>query len=134
MRALAVLTVVAVAVSAGSASATRVSTHTSLTVTYWENGNQSARGQTWTVRCNPARGTRRPVVACRKLAAGGPKLFARVPLSAVCTEIYGGPQEARVVGWVQGKRIWATFGRTNGCHISRWNRLSPWLLPPGGAS
>ena len=59
-------------------------------------------------------------------------LFAPLPKGIVCTLIYGGPQKARVVGTVGGKRIWATFTRQNGCHIARWNRLTPWLLPPGG--
>ena len=59
-------------------------------------------------------------------------LFAPLPKGIVCTEIYGGPQKARVVGTVGSKRIWATFTRQNGCQIARWNRLSPWLLPPGG--
>jgi hypothetical protein len=56
-----------------------------------------------------------------------------VPPDTVCTQIYGGPQKARVVGTLAGKRIWATVKRTNGCEIGRWNQLSPWLLPPGGA-
>ena len=52
----------------------------------------------------------------------------------VCTEIYGGPQKARVVGTVAGRRIWATFTRTNGCEIERWSRISPWLVPAGGVT
>ncbi len=59
-------------------------------------------------------------------------LFAPLPKNIVCTEIYGGPQKARIVGTVAGKRIWATFTRQDGCRIDRWNRLAPWLLPPGG--
>ena len=79
-------------------------------------------------------------VACRdragvrRLATGGAKLFAPIPVNVVCTEIYGGPQRARVVGTVAASRIWATFTRTNGCQIDRWKRLSPWLLPPGGVT
>ena len=106
-----------------------------LRVTFWENSANPDSSVTWTLRCNPPRGTlRRPAVACRRLAAGGAKLFARVPLDAVCTEIYGGPQQARVVGTLAGKRIWTGFTRTNGCAIGRWNRVSPWLLPPGGVT
>jgi hypothetical protein len=52
----------------------------------------------------------------------------------VCTEIYGGPQKARVVGVVDGKRVWSPFTRTNGCKIGRWQRISPWLVPPGGVT
>ena len=107
---------------------------TALNVTYWANGQQGDP-QTWTLRCNPPRGTLpRPAVACRRLAAGGWKLVAPVPARSICTEIYGGPQVARVVGFVQGKKVWARFTRENGCQISRWNRLAPWLFPAGGAS
>jgi len=89
----------------------------------------------WILRCDPARGTLpRPAVACRRLAAGGPRLFAPLSDDLLCTQIYGGPQVARVVGTVAGKRVWATFSRQDGCHISRWNRLSPWLLPAGGVT
>ena len=84
--------------------------------------------------CDPARGTlRRPAVACRRLAATGRSLFAPVRKDEVCTEIYGGPDTALVVGTVEGRRVWAKVQRRNGCEIARWNRLSPWLLPPGGA-
>ena len=43
-----------------------------------------------------------------------------------------GAQTARVVGTLDGKRIAATFSRSDGCQIGRWNRVSPWLLPRGG--
>jgi hypothetical protein len=52
----------------------------------------------------------------------------------MCTEIYGGPQRARVVGTVKGQPVRATFSRTNGCEIARWQRISPWLVPPGGVT
>jgi hypothetical protein len=72
------------------------------------------------------------VRACAKLKAGGAKLFAPLHGEAVCTQIYGGPQVARVTGKIGAKRISATFSRTDGCQIARWNGVSPWLLPPGG--
>jgi hypothetical protein len=53
-------------------------------------------------------------------------------MDAVCTELYGGPQVALVVGSVQGRRVWARLQRRNGCEIARWSRVSPWLLPAGG--
>ncbi len=121
---VAAVLVLAVASSAAPSAAT------SLKITYWSTGEMSQAGKTWTLRCEPARGTlAQPAVACRKLAAGGRKLFAPVPRSAVCTEIYGGPDTARVVGVVAGRPVWATFNLSNGCHIERWNRFSPWLLP-----
>jgi hypothetical protein len=68
------------------------------------------------------------------LAAGGAKLFAPVPKDRVCTQLYGGPQVARITGRLRGVRISALFGRSDGCEIGRWNALSPWLLPPGGVT
>ena len=119
----------------GVSEATSASSATSLRVTFWENSSNPGSSMTWTLRCNPPRGSLpRNAVACRRLAAGGSKLFTPLPRDVVCTEIYGGPQRARVVGTVAGKRIWATFARTNGCEIDRWNRVSPWLLPPGGVT
>lgn len=135
MRALGVLAVAAVlTLATGSTTRAESGQETSLRVAYWEDGSSTAPNEVWTLRCNPPRGTLpRPAVACRKLAAGGPKLFAPLPPNVACTQIYGGPQKARVVGTVAGKRVWTTFARTDGCQIARWNRLSPWLLPSGGA-
>jgi hypothetical protein len=138
MRAVLVVALAVAALAAtavGSATAPRP---TALTIIYRADGAGSAlASQTmrWTLRCNPPRGTlSHPGVACRRLAAGGPKLFAPVPQGAICTEIYGGPQVALVVGVVAGGRIWAKFTRDNGCQIARWNRLSSWLLPRGGVN
>lgn len=129
LLALAALVAVAGAGAAGSTS------HTALVVTYWADGSKTADKDVWTLRCNPPGGTlARPGVACRRLSAGGWKLVVPVPAGAICTQIYGGPQVARVVGYLKGKRVWARFTRENGCQIARWNKLSPWLLPPGGVT
>lgn len=128
------LTPVLIMLVVGVSDAPSAGSATSLRVTYWEDGSRPGSSVTWTLRCNPPRGSLpRRAVACRRLAAGGSTLFAPIPPDTACTEIYGGPQQARVVGTISGKRIWTTFTRTNGCEIGRWNRLSPWLLPPGGA-
>ena len=135
MRALLTLVTAGTVLTACALALATTPMSTSLRVTYWEDGAKAASQVTWTLRCNPARGSLpRPRVACRRLAAGGTKLFSPLPLGTVCTEIYGGPQRARVVGLVAGKRVWAAFARTNGCAIGRWNRVSPWLLPPGGVT
>lgn len=134
MRGVIVLALVVAGLVATTAGATGGSS-ASLRISYWENGFGGAPDAVWTLRCSPARGTLpRPARACQRLVAGGAKLFAAFPPNTVCTEIYGGPQQARVVGTVAGKRVWASFSRTNGCHISRWERLSPWLLPSGGVT
>jgi len=132
MRAIAVGAAVLGLLLAGSALAGSFS-GTTLRIRYWEDSAAPADSWTWTLRCGPARGTvPHPVRACARLASGGAKLFAPVPQNALCTQIYGGPQRARVVGTVDGRRVYATFTRTNGCEISRWQRISPWLVPAGG--
>jgi hypothetical protein len=42
----------------------------------------------------------------------------------VCTQIYGGPEEAEVVGTLNGEQVNATFSRQNGCEIDRWMRMA----------
>src|SRR5262245_34514903 len=134
MRLVALATAVIGLVSAASAFAAS-SAETSLRITYWADSAKPDSSITWTLRCLPPRGSLpRPARACTRLAAGGSRLLAPVPRNSVCTEIYGGPQKARVVGTVEGKGVWATFTRTNGCQIGRWQRISPWLVPPGGVT
>lgn len=129
--ALAALTL-AMSASAGAGS----STTTSVRISFWERGTMTAEPDSVkTLRCNPVGGTvAQPARACARLAVGGAKLVAPVPANLACTEIWGGPQRARIVGTIAGKKVWATFSRANGCHISRWDTLSPWLIPPGGAT
>jgi hypothetical protein len=50
--------------------------------------------------------------------------FAPTPPATVCTQIYGGPQEALITGTFRGRRVWARFSRRNGCEIARWNRIA----------
>jgi hypothetical protein len=78
----------------------------------------------WTLACNPPAGTLpRRARACARLARlANP--FAPVPKDVACTEIYGGPQTAEVRGFFRGRRVRATFNRTNGCEIDRWNRVA----------
>jgi subtilisin inhibitor-like len=141
MRKLAVATVaIAVAAAATAALAVAVTGSsggtptTSLTITYWSNGASGSSAK-WTLKCNPAGGTlRAPSRACAKLRASSTKLFAPVSPKLVCTQIYGGPEVARVVGKLRGVRVAATFDRTDGCGISRWSKVSPWLLPRGGVT
>ena len=105
---------------------------TALTIVVWPQGLDGP-SQRWTLRCGPTGGTLPArAAACRRLdALANP--FRRVPTNAICTEIYGGPQVARIVGKHHGRRIWVQIQRRNGCEISRWDRLRP-LLPAGGAA
>ena len=44
-----------------------------------------------------------------------------------CTMIYGGPEEATIKGTIRGAEIDASFKRTDGCEISRWEKVQALL-------
>jgi Ca2+-binding RTX toxin-like protein len=96
----------------------------SLTITLIPNaGKPRVERRTYTLRCRPAGGTlpQRKAACSKLLQVQNP--FAPVPRNQACTEIYGGPQEAVVIGFYGGKGVRTTFTRTDGCQIARWNRV-----------
>jgi hypothetical protein len=96
---------------------------TELTITYWPDGRDGA-AQEATLTCDPAGGTHPgPERACAALAANADAL-APVPPDLMCTQIYGGPEEADVTGTLDGEQVQATFSRQNGCEIDRWDRMA----------
>lgn len=40
-----------------------------------------------------------------------------------CTEIYGGPPTATITRVVEGGEVDASFNRSGGCEIDRWDTL-----------
>ncbi|SED08596.1 Subtilisin inhibitor-like [Streptomyces sp. 2131.1] len=104
---------------------------TRLTVVVAGSGNPEADGR-YELECGPAGGTH-PVAAqaCERLGqleGEGTDPFAPVSRDAMCTQQYGGEATARVTGTWHGRHVDATFRRTNGCEIARWNGLRP-VLP-----
>lgn len=72
------------------------------------------------------------VDACARLAE--PMVQTRLitppaPADRVCTEIYGGPDTARIVGTLNERSVNTTIDRTNGCGISDWDNLLAGVLP-----
>jgi hypothetical protein len=65
--------------------------------------------------------------ACRAAERLKPRDFDPVPDNVACTDIFGGPQTARVSGTLRGERVSATFSRSNGCEIHRWDTVAPLL-------
>jgi hypothetical protein len=66
--------------------------------------------------------------ACR-LARGRAGLLASSPDSQrACTQVYGGPERARVSGRIGEHAIARSFARSDGCRIDEWARAMP-LLP-----
>jgi hypothetical protein len=94
---------------------------TDLRIAAWPEG-KSGMKQEWTLRCGPAGGSLPDAEqACERLAALDDR-FQPPPRDAVCTEIYGGPAVAEVTGSYEGTPVDATFTRTDGCQIARWDR------------
>ncbi len=104
---------------------------TSLTIVV--HPGEGAAARTWTLRCGPAGGTLpRAAAACTKLAALRAP-FAPTPRGIACTQVYGGPQTARVRGVFRGAKVDATFGLGDGCEIRRFMRVG-FLFPDFGGS
>ena len=99
---------------------------TSLEVTVWPEGRHGDP-ITAVLTCEPPGGSHsRPEKACTALYSEEAALEP-VAGDVACTQIYGGPEEARIAGTVKGRAVDASFSRSNGCEIDRWDRLAPVL-------
>jgi hypothetical protein len=94
-----------------------------LTVTYWPDGRDGPAREAILI-CDPVGGTHPSAdKACMLLRANQDALDP-LPPGTMCTQIYGGPEEAEVTGVVDGAQVQAAFSRQNGCEIDRWDRLA----------
>lgn len=111
---------------------------TSLTISFWAEGRDESEAKRWTLRCGPIGGTHtRRAAACSRLASMQ-KPFVAQPKGQLCTQIYGGPEQALITGKHRGQRVWTALGLSDGCQIARFQQLA-FLVPgltvgPGGAS
>ncbi len=58
------------------------------------------------------------------------RIIDGAPADRICTEIYGGPDFATIVGSYEGDTVSTTVDRNNGCGIDDWDRLLVDILPP----
>jgi Subtilisin inhibitor-like len=94
---------------------------TDLTIEVWPQG-PSGESHTWTLTCSPAGGSLPDAEqACSRLKA---EALQPLPPDIICTQIYGGPETARVRGRIEGDPIDVTFNRVNGCEIHRWDTVA----------
>lgn len=84
---------------------------------------------TWSLSCGEPVGGSHPeaAAACARLAELEDP-FAPLPSDVACTEQYGGPQTASVLGSRDGKLVDLELSRVDGCRISQWDALVP-LVP-----
>jgi hypothetical protein len=85
--------------------------------------------ETLTLTCvGPADGSHPdPETACANLE-GMDDPFAPLPSDAVCSEQFGGPQTAHVLGRWNGEPVDLELSLTDGCRIAQWQSLSA-LVP-----
>ncbi|GAA1597527.1 SSI family serine proteinase inhibitor [Streptomyces globosus] len=104
-----------------------------LTIAVSATGNPRAEGE-YVLECRPTGGNHperdRACARLDRLAQDGSDPFAAEPKRQMCTLQDGGPATARITGTWRGQKVNATFRRTNGCEIARWNNLEP-VLPAG---
>ena len=112
--------------------ATPTQSRTTLYITVWPGGRSGDKEEA-TLRCSPAGGTLSdPEEVCRQLD-GMERPFIRPTGQVVCTEIYGGPAVAEILGTLDGTEVNATFARSDGCEIALWDRHQ-FLFPVEPAS
>jgi hypothetical protein len=71
--------------------------------------------------------------ACARVGELGADFFtARPDKDVICTQQYGGPQTAGIIGEIDGTSVLAAFALTDGCEISRWDAVRDILGAPGG--
>jgi hypothetical protein len=70
-----------------------------------------------------------PGAECTRVEAMDPDALAPTAADVACTELYGGPQVARLTGTLDGRRVDARFSRVNGCEADRWDRVVAVLAP-----
>lgn len=107
--------------SSGKGTVVKPGARAALEIATWRRGTDGPV-RTWTLRCPPGGTLPTPARACSRLDALGANAFKPVPRNVACTEIYGGPQVAEVLGTFKGRRIRARFTRVDGCQIDRWDR------------
>jgi len=125
-----VLLVALLAAACGGGEVTTREAQTAVVITLWPKGEGKGARKTARLVCDPQSGNLPDVAAaCATLAStDGRTALDPPPLDQMCTELYGGPAEARITGTVDGEPVDAYLSRANGCETQRWQALAA-LLP-----
>jgi hypothetical protein len=98
-----------------------------LTVRVDRDGDGGKPARTAQVRCAAPGDS----PACRAVAALKASELEPPAGGVACSQLYGGPETARITGTLRGKRVDASFSRENGCQIARWEAAAPVLRAAG---
>jgi Subtilisin inhibitor-like len=125
--------VAAASLGCGSASSApsenaAADSQTELSIAFWPEGRDDGGVKRWTLRCSPVGGTHsRRASACTRLY-GLQRPFAVPKGPEVCTQVYGGPDQAVISGEHRGQRVWVALSLSDGCKIARFKQLE-FLIP-----
>ena len=110
---------------------------TDLDITVWSDGKGKGEPQRYTLSCPEPSGEHPdPELACEAVYDLTAEDFEPVPADAICTEIYGGPQQARLEGTFGGDEVVPValdLSRENGCQIDLWDRVAKIVPQPAGS-
>ncbi len=114
--------------SSAPSESTAAPAATSLSIAFWPEGREENVPKRWTLRCGPVGGTHtRRAAACTRLA-GLQRPFAVPKQPEICTQEYGGPEQAVINGTYRGQQVWILLSLSDGCKISRVRTLE-FLIP-----
>ena len=65
--------------------------------------------------------------ACGAAAGISAADLRETPGDTACTQIFGGPETATIKGTIRGEAVDASFSRSDGCEIARWDKVKPLL-------
>ena len=86
---------------------------------------------TWTLTCvGFVEGSHPQAQAACDHLAGLERPFAPLPEDVVCSQQYGGPETARVIGRWAGEPVELDLSRVDGCRIAQWDSLVPVVPAP----
>ena len=86
---------------------------------------------TWTLTCvGFVEGSHPQAQAACDHLAGLERPFAPLPDDVVCSQQYGGPETARVLGRWGGEPVELDLSRVDGCRIAQWDSLVPVVPAP----
>ncbi len=86
---------------------------------------------TWTLTCvGFVEGSHPQAQAACDHLAGMERPVAPLPEDVVCSQQYGGPEAARVLGRWGGEPVELDLSRVDGCRIAQWDSLVPLVPAP----
>ncbi len=117
-----------------SAPATPSAAQVELTIVHDDGRGERSTG---TLTCadgeTRAEGALRDRATAAKLCAQARRvasfLTSTPPGRRVCSQIYGGPETARITGTIDGETVDRRLKRTNGCEIADFKRVAGLLQP-----